>query len=409
MKTVGLITEYNPFHNGHRYHIQKSRELTGADAVVVIMSGNFVQRGTPAIFDKYARTVAALDNGADLVFELPISYSLASAEGFARGAVESLHALGFIDFLCFGSEIDELEKLQKTAALLLKEPEAVSAIIKKKLKLGLSYPKARMEAVLEYQKSPSKTTALFSSPNTLLGLEYLKALSLLKSPIQPVLLKRKGNGHLERFHPEKAFNSASAIRSCLILENTPSLVEEQLKTSLPKDTLSLFMEHYLTSAPITEEDFSSLLYYKLLQEEAKTLAGYLDMNLDLALRIKKYLKEYEGFSSFAKLIKPRQYTLTRIYRCFFHILLNIRSLPPTLPYLRLLGMKKSAACLLNKKSCTPSVPLITKPAHAASLLSKEQLPYWLLTMEASSLYNHIVYEKYKTKLKDDYRAGIIIK
>lgn len=142
MNAVGLITEYNPFHNGHRYHIKKAKELTEADTAVVIMSGNYVQRGTPAIMDKYTRTAIALDNGADLVFELPVSYSTSSAEFFARGAVESLHALGFVDCICFGSEIDNLEEMKNLAQILFEEPEEISILLKEKLKENMSYPKA---------------------------------------------------------------------------------------------------------------------------------------------------------------------------------------------------------------------------------------------------------------------------
>lgn len=410
MKTVGLITEYNPFHNGHRYHIEQARELTGADTVVVIMSGNYVQRGTPAILDKYTRTAIALEYGADLVFELPLSYSLSSAEGFARGAVESLHALGFVDCLCFGSENTSLFEMRKLAKLLSEEPPEVSALIRENVKKGMSYPRARMVSLLTYLGNPSsETEILLSSPNTLLGLEYLKALYRLKSPIVPFALQRTGMEYHDSFHPDSGFNSATALRRCITDSVNKDTVFSQLKDNIPETALSLMERKYQSIFPITEDDFSSLLYYKLLSEDTKRLAEYADMNEELAFRIKNLLGEYESFSSYAEKVKSRQYTLTRIYRCFLHILLDIFDLPDTLPYLRLLGLKRESSLLLNKKNLHTAVPIITKPADAASQLPPSSLPYWELTVKGSRLYNHIVSKKFGTRLKDDYRAPIIIR
>lgn len=410
MKTVGLITEYNPFHNGHRYHIEKAKELTGADTAVVIMSGNYVQRGAPAIIDKYTRTSIALEYGADLVFELPLSYSLSSAEGFARGAVESLHTLGFIDCLCFGSESTSLLEMKKLAKLLAEEPQEVSSLIKENIKNGMSYPKARMTALLTYLGNPSsETEALLSSPNTLLGLEYLKALYQLESPIEPFVLQRTGMEYHDSFHSGSSFNSATALRSCITDSASKDTIFSQLKGNLPEVALSLMERKYQVSFPVTEDDFSSLLYYKLLSEDSQNLAKYADMSPELAFRMKNLLEEYESFSSYAAKIKSRQYTLTRIYRCFLHILLDMYDLPDTLPYLRLLGLKRESSLLLNKKNLHTAVPIITKPADAVSQLPPSSLPYWELTVKGTRLYNHIVSKKFGTRLKDDYRAPIIIR
>ena len=410
MKAVGLITEYNPFHNGHHYHIQKAKELTGADTAVVIMSGNFVQRGTPAIIDKYTRTAIALDNGADLVFELPLSYSLASAEGFARGAVESLHALGFVDCLCFGSESTSLEKMQELAKILANEPPEVSSLLKEKVKNGMSYPQARMTAVLEYlNSSDSESRLLLSSPNTLLGLEYLKALYQIDSHIKPFALQRTGMDYHDSFQKSSGFNSATALRSCLTSPSKKEEIFSLLKSNMPDNALNLLERKYKVSFPITEDDFSSLLYYKLLNTSTQKLAGYADMNEELAFRMKNHLEEYTTLSAFAEKIKSRQYTLTRIYRCLFHIFLEIEELPDSLPYLRLLGLKREASIFLNKKNLHSVVPIITKPADAVSQLPPSALPFWELTVRGSLLYNHIVFQKFNTRLKDDYRAPIIIR
>lgn len=414
MKAVGLITEYNPFHNGHRYHIEKAKEITGANTAVVIMSGNFVQRGAPAIIDKYTRAAIALDNGADFVFELPVSYSLASAEVFARGAIESLAALGFVDCFCFGSEIEDLEEMKELALLLSQEPEEVSALLRENLKKGMSYPKARMAAVLAYQKSPAdKAQRLLLAPNALLGLEYLKALHQLGSPMEAFLTRRAGSGYHEKLQNCSSFNSASALRSCLAASEQKEDSLSKLRGNMPETAFQLLEHKFQKSFPITEDDFSSLLYYKLLNEPLERLASYADMNQDLAFRIKKQLGEYEDFSSFAQKIKSRQHTLTRIYRCFFHILLDISEYPDTLPYLRLLGLKKKSSSLLKQKNrlakLQAAIPVITKPADAITKLPCASLPYWELTIRASLLYNRIVYEKFGTHLKDDYRAPVIVR
>lgn len=423
MNVVGLITEYNPFHNGHRYHIEKAKELTGADTAVVIMSGNYVQRGTPAIIDKYTRTSIALDNGADLVFELPVSYSTGSAEFFARGAVESLHTLGFVDCICFGSEIDNLTEMKNLAQILFEEPEEVSVLLKEKLKEGMSYPKARMSAVLEYVKSPSAEAELIlSSPNTLLGLEYLKALYQLDSPMVPFVLPRAGMNYHDSFQKSSSLNSATAIRGCLTKaapapsqnNNSSESTEKdnlfaQLGKNMPENALHLLERKYQVSFPVTEKEYSSILYYKLLNASVPELAAYADMNEELAARIKNNLDEFTDFASFALKIKSRQYTLTRIYRCFLHIILNIREMPDSLPYLKLLGLKREASIYLNKKTLHTAVPVITKPADALSILPPSSLPYWEQNINASLLYNHMVYEKFGTRLKDDYRAPIIVR
>lgn len=178
---------------------------------------------------------------------------------------------------------------------------------------------------------------------------------------------------------------------------------------MPENALHLLERKYQVSFPVTETDYSSLLYYKLLNESVPELSEYADMNEELAARMKNHLEEYADFSSFALKIKSRQYTLTRIYRCFLHIILNIQKMPDSLPYLKLLGLKREASIYLNKKNLHTAVPVITKPADALSILPPSALPYWEQNINASLLYNHIVYQKFGTRLKDDYRTPIIIR
>ena len=180
MKIVGLITEYNPFHNGHLYHIKESLRVTGADAAVVVMSGDYVQRGTPAIMPKRIRAEMALMCGAGAVFELPVCYATGSAELFALGSVSLLESLGIVDSICFGSECNDLPILEQLAELLLEEPEAYQILLKDYLKQGMSFPRARQEAILSYTEDP-RFAEILRNPNNILGIEYLKAIKNLEA------------------------------------------------------------------------------------------------------------------------------------------------------------------------------------------------------------------------------------
>ena len=212
MKTIGIIAEYNPFHTGHEYHILKTKELTGADRVVVIMSGNFVQRGTPAICDKYTRATAAILGGADLVLELPAYYSCGSAEFFAMGAVSILNQLQIIDYLSFGTESDNIESLNQIADILVNEPDEYKSLLMNELNSGNNMAVARSNALLTYTGN-SLFHDLVNSPNNILALEYLKALKNFCSPISPVNILREGAGYHDKSFDMK-HTSATALREC---------------------------------------------------------------------------------------------------------------------------------------------------------------------------------------------------
>ena len=246
MKTVGLITEYNPFHNGHLYHIEKAKELTGADRVIVIMSGDYVQRGTPAVLSKHSRAHMALLNGASVVLELPVCYSCASAEFFAKGAVSVLDGLGCIDALCFGSECGNLEHLTSIAHLLSAEPETYRHHLQSSLKNGMSFPAARCHA-LEKMTGDAYASQILSDPNNILGIEYLKALKELNSPIVPFTLKREFSGyHDTELHD--CSSSASAIRKVLMnIPASPYLpknISAQLSEQLLPGSLSIIQNEW---------------------------------------------------------------------------------------------------------------------------------------------------------------------
>ncbi|BCN30485.1 nucleotidyltransferase [Anaeromicropila herbilytica] len=418
MKIVGLIAEYNPFHNGHKYHIEKAKELTNADYAVVIMSGNFVQRGTPAILDKYTRTEIALKNGADLVLELPICYSTASAEFFALGAISTLDKLGIIDSICFGSECGDIEVLTQIAELLINEPPKLSEFITNYMKTGITYPLARTKAIVEYLKMCDNNTfsyditeleKLLLSPNNILGIEYIKAIKRLNSSIVPTTIKRKDSN----FHDTElnnSFSSATAIRKAF-RENLISTVY----SSIPENSVQLLEDRYQKTFPILDNDLSLLLKYKLLFENTNTLTNYIDVSGGLENRISNLYNQYKDFQDFALLLKTKHLTLTRVTRALLHILLNIRIdtygtiiTSGTIKYARILGFRKESSHLIKSIKNMDQIVLITKMADAKSLLDETGSILLDLDVLATDLYNSIVYQKFGYEIKNDYLHEIVI-
>ena len=412
MKVIGIIAEYNPFHNGHRYHIEQAKKQTGADYVVVIMSGNFVQRGTPAIIDKYNRTKMALENGADLVFELPVNYATASAEAFAFGAVSLLHSLGFIDSVCFGCETPDLTLFERIADLFLKEPDDYKQSLYHYQKEGLCFPVARSKAALSYFSSTQNASFLdaieeiLSSPNNILAIEYIKALMQLNSPITPIPVLRKNAGYHD-IALSGDICSATAIRTAYAEKRNISA----LQTFLPKNCCDILENAENKTFPIAANDFSSLLYYKLLQ--TTDFSAYTDVSSDFANRLKK-IKTYEySFTDYANRLKTKEMVYTRICRNLTHILLDLKHInyKEKPGYLRLLGFKKSASFLLKKgksSDFSPLVPIITKTADAKSILSASAYAQFEKDVMATHLYNHICYQKYGYVIKNEFTHGPVI-
>ena len=241
LKTTGIIVEYNPLHPGHIYHMEQTRKQTGADYLIAVMSGSFVQRGAPALLDKYTRTRMALLAGADVVIELPVCFATGSAGDFAAGAVSLLDKLGCVDVLCFGSESGDISLFKKTATLLQCESAAFSNALKKALKSGLSFPAARQQALLlcldmakdmpstacpDNNSTAEQIVALLSSPNNLLGLEYTLALLRRNSSIRPFTISRVGSGYHDPLGGAADFPSASALRSLLAKQGKQALLSQ---------------------------------------------------------------------------------------------------------------------------------------------------------------------------------------
>ncbi len=414
MRAVGIVAEYNPFHKGHAYHLQKAKEMTEADLVVVIMSGSFVQRGAPAVMDKWLRTRLALLAGADLVLELPLPYATSSADYFARGAVESLAACGFVTHLAFGAETPDLSLLSEVASL--------SACVTRNdllpyLRKGATYPQAVTAHLLDLlNKMPEnvlqgakKKQELLFAPNNMLGIAYLRALRELSedSPASPGLIPavipRVGASYHDMTLQAGTIPSASALRNAL----RNGIPFSDLIPYLPENHISLWQEQYGKTFPLFADDLSDLLFERLMEESASSLSSYLGISEDLANRIDRLKSSYSSFSDFAALVKSKQYTRTGVERALIHVLLQIRQLPRQVPYLRVLGAKEPAVLSLLSKQA--SLPVITGGQIPLSLQKEEAaLSLFELEFQAAERIRYLIRRKFKGDLPSEYRQPLIL-
>ena len=384
MKVNGIVAEYNPFHNGHKYHLEQSKALTGADYTVVVLSGNFVQRGVPALLDKFKRTEMALLNGADLVLEIPAIFACSSAEYFASAAVSLLDKLGVVTNLCFGSEYGDIRPLQKAAKILQVESADFSSTLQYYLRRGMTYPTARAEALIQYDPGFAAYSNLFNHPNNILGIEYIKALLTFESSIEPITILRSGSAYNDP-KPDTGYCSALAIRQSLIEGKSVS----DLRDYLPKATATILEQ--------AQKDENTIL---------------LD---DLSDRIQNKLPQFTTYSAFCELLKTKELTYTRISRCLLHILLNIttedilvgKELGYT-PYARVLGFRKDATPLMHAIKRNSSIPLITKLADAYKLLGEEAMLMLNQDIQISQFYNGMASVRNQLPPKNEYTIPIVI-
>ncbi len=403
MKVVGIVAEYNPFHKGHAYHIQKAKELTGCDYCIVVMSGNYTQRGVPAMIDKHSRAKMALLNGADLVIELPVRFATSSAEGFATNAVAILNATGVVTELCFGSECGNVEKLSQIAKVLLEEPDEYKEVLKRELKNGHSYPVARNMALQGLDCWDFDSLKILSMPNNILGIEYIKALMKTGSKMNPVTVKRRGSNYNDCSLSD-LYSSALAIRSSIA--TTENL--ENIYSDVPKNVFEIMKDRQNISFPIVPDDFSEMLHYKLLSEKDSGFTQYIDVSSDLSDRIAKNVYQYKNYESFCDLLKTKNMTYTRISRCLLHILLDLKvddtkSAPS---YIRILGLNTRAGNLSKalKENCT--LPLISKLADASKQLSDDAFALLKEDVFASNLYDTVLSHKFDSDFVSDYQKQV---
>ncbi len=350
MNLAAIISEYNPFHNGHKYHIEKTREL-GATHVVAVMSPNFVQRGECAIFDKFTRANIAVQNGVDLVIELPSVYSLSCAETFALGAIKILNSIGCVDFLSFGSEIGDLMPLKK--ASMLEETQEVKTLIKLKLQSGISFPKARFEALKEVYSN--KVVQILEKPNNLLAVEYLKAMRKTKSDFNATTIKRKGAEHDGKTLSEN-FASASYIRESLFHSNIIS------QNFVPCNAFEKYMEEICKkNAPIQLKNAEKVIIYKLRSMNNEEICKLPDVSEGLENRILSAASDCTSLEDLIEQIKNKRYTMARVKRiicCAFNdISLEMQKKSP--PYIRVLAFNNKGREILKKMNETATLPFST--------------------------------------------------
>ena len=346
MKIAGIIAEYNPFHNGHLYQLEQTKKELNADYIVAVMSGNFVMRGEPALFNKFLRAKGAVLNGVDLVIELPVPYALSSAEYFAEGGVRILNSLKGIDYLSFGSESGDIDALLSLSKKL--EDEKIKEMVKESSKEGIPVFSAMAKALSDEENE------ILKMPNNILGINYIKALNKLESKITPFAVKRKNTDYND-IAPKDNFISATGMRE-LLKEGG------DISPYMPDNNYELIKNE----PPVFEEEFDKALAYILRLKKPEDLLKYADVSEGLENLIVKAVKEVFTVKEIAELVKSKRYAYTRIKRILYNILLDIsgeeRKKAPE--YARVLAFGKNGGDVisyLNKKS---DIPLITNPTKA---------------------------------------------
>ena len=384
MKTLGIVTEYNPFHKGHAYMIEEAKKKAGADRVVVVMSGSFVQRGEPAIFDKWTRTEAALMNGVDMVLELPVLFAAANAETFARAAVRILEETGIVDVLCFGSESGDLHSMQEAARLMENETEEFQHILKEHLDEGLSYPAARAKALEIVSQISSE---ILSRPNHILGLEYLKALDRYNCTMEPMTIKREGDYNSPSL--TDGFASAAAIRKALAEGRSTEALPQ-----LPENVHDVYNKALsLGTAPCFWNELTPALHYKLRMSSAEEIQEIAEVVEGLENRILHSIDSCYDMKDVIDFIKTKRYTRTKIQRILLHILLDIKEKEvsyfmnlPKMPYIRVLGFKKETSDILADLTENAKVPVLTNLKKAPEVLNEDGLALLALEKTATDLH-----------------------
>ncbi|GCD09520.1 nucleotidyltransferase [Clostridium tagluense] len=389
MNISGIIVEYNPLHNGHVYHINKTKEITNCDALICVMSGNFAQRGIPSTIDKWTKTRMALNNGVDLVIELPAIYSVSSADFFSYGSVSLLNSLGIVDNICFGSEQGNIKDIYDISNILLKEPIEFKSLLKTYLSKGIVYPRARSNALYDYLINSKNDISkllledFLKSPNNILGIEYCKSLIKLNSSIKPYTLKREGASYNSNMlHNE--FSSATAIRK--FIKENGSLGE--LEGHVPNSVLAEILNLYSNNYGFTFED-SMFPYIKHKSATSKnSLVNLPDVSEGIDNKIIKSLQNNLNYGGALEDIKSKRYTYTRISRILCQYFIGFDSFDSkklramACPYARVLGFNSKGKSILKSIKSNSSIPLYTK-------LPKDQNDTLQLDIQSTRAYSII--------------------
>lgn len=365
MNVTGIIVEYNPLHNGHIYHIQNTKKYTNCDAIIAVMSGPFVQRGEPAVVDKWTRTKMALQSGIDLVIELPVIYAKSSAEGFAYGAVSTLENTGIVNNICFGSELGNADILYKIAEILLAEPSKYKSLLKMYLDEGLSFPSARLKALNNYiiyhnllNVNDVNIENILNNSNNILGIEYIKSILKLNSKIKPFTIKRVSNKYNQQ-ELSGVISSATSIRKNInnlnILDAMPDYSYKLLKEKINEK-----------NAPISLKSFEDILLYSIRNKTTDEIKNIIDVSEGLENKIKEAAENCFDIYSLIDYVKSKRYPQTRIQRVLINILLNhkkdlITKINSPVEYIRILGFSQKGRELIKLMKKSANVPIITNP------------------------------------------------
>lgn len=375
---IGIIVEYNPFHNGHKLHIEKTKTEHKAQKIIAVMSGNFVQRGEPAILDKFKRTKTALLNGVDLVLELPAVYSTSAADIFAYGAIDILNKSNIIDGVCFGSESGSLNALKEVCEILSNESTEFKKALSIELSSGVSYPKARLNAVQALLK---KDLSFLNQPNNILALEYMKALKQLNSKIKPLTIQRE----LADFH---STNITSEIASATAIRN--AIHEKSFNKMLNTVPENSHIYYNANNFYPSINDYTTILHYLLRIKSKTELSEIADITEGLENRILK-LANFSSITALMQALKTKRYTYTKLQRALLHIILDIKKTDVELkaanPYIKVLGFKRESSYLLSELCKKATVPVLTNLKNAEKQLSKEAFDFLKKELIISDIYN----------------------
>ena len=408
MNLLGLIVEYNPFHNGHKYHLEKSKEITNATHTVAIMSGSFLQRGEPALFDKYTRAEMAVKNGVDLVIELPTLYACQSAEIFSHGAVATLNSLNCVNSLCFGSEEGNIDILQTISEILVKEPSDFKTTLKNFLDEGIVFPVARSKALYEYIKnnhllelSEDELQQVLNSSNNILGIEYIKSLIKLNSSIKPYTITRIASKY-NSTDIESNICSATAIRNSLKDNTDLKLIENVV----PLHTFNEINHKINTNFnPVFDYMFYDLLSSTIIRD-VDNLTKYFEVNEGIENKIYSNVFTSKNLEELINSTKSKRYTMTKIKRTLNNILLGINRDDvikvkdlDRVPYIRILAFNNKGKEIIKKIKTSSDIEIITKfskISHVDDPIFDTLIKY---DLKSSNMYNLIYYKNNRNLLK----------
>ncbi|MGN9164034.1 nucleotidyltransferase [Tissierellaceae bacterium HCP3S3_D8] len=412
MKVISFIVEYNPFHNGHRYHLEQSIASTNATHTIAIMSGSFVQRGEPSLVDKWTKAKMAIDNGMDLVIELPFIYSCQSAELFAHGAIHIMDSLNIVDNICFGTELDDLHSLDRIAKVLLEEPTEFKEGLRKYLSQGFSFPKARSSALIDYFEYNSldqvqDCKVILKQSNNILAIEYLKALHRLRSKIKPVSVKRSGSDYND-ISLGIEFASATGIRKS-ILENGL----DSIRNYVPYASFQVLSDFdHMYGGFNSIENYYSIFRYLIATCNTNEIEHLFDVDHGLVNRIMQQIERSQDMYSLIDNISTKRYPKTRIQRILIHLLnrLNkdeiIKLYKANPPYIRILGSNDRGFSLIREIEKNSTIPIINKFSDHRKYTDSIMKEFIHYEEKATDIY---FLGLNRTMLKMDYRTSPYIK